>query len=136
MAKLARRIAGQGDDFVLGAFDAGGSLVGHAGFERGDRLKTRHAGKLIGMYVTPEHRGTGLGRMLLDELIRQVRRIEGMERLALTVTDSNVAARQLYLDAGFVSYGVEQDALKADGVYFAKNHMVLDLRGGTFSGSR
>jgi ribosomal protein S18 acetylase RimI-like enzyme len=125
---LAERIKGMGDDFVMGAFASNGRLIGYAGFQRETRAKLRHKGKVLGMYVAPEARGTGLGRRLLVELIERVRALDGMELLLLTVTHSNEAARRLYLSVGFVPFGVEPNAIKVDGVAHAKEHMALPLQ--------
>ena len=68
---LARRFGGNGaDDFVLGAFTDDGVLVGQAGFQREARQKSRHTGSVTGMYMTPEQRGTGLGKRLGLMLVR------------------------------------------------------------------
>ncbi len=127
-AALAKRFGGAGsDDFVLGAFDESGKLAGHAGFQREARIKNRHRGTLIGMYVVPEFRGQQVGKLLLQRLIAEVRTIEGIEGLNLTVTHSNEAARMLYLRAGFVTFGIEPRALKHEGAYYDKEHMRLAL---------
>ena len=126
--QLARRFGGNGsDDFVLGAFPADGDLAGFAGFQRETRMKNCHRGTLLGMYVVPEHRGHRMGHALLERLIAELRTIEGMERLNLTVTHSNDGARALYLGAGFVSFGIEKNALKTGGRYYDKEHMALVL---------
>ena len=68
--------------------------------------KNRHKGALVGMYVLPQFRGTGLGKKLLLTLMGEVRELGDMEQLNLSVTHSNTGARQLYLRAAFVSFGV------------------------------
>lgn len=126
--KLALRFGGNNsDDFVLGACAESGALAGCAGFQRELRLKNRHKGTLIGMYVLPEFRGQRVGQLLLGRLIDEVRSMDGMERLNLTVTHSNEGARTLYLKAGFVTFGLERNALKTGGRYYDKEHMVLVL---------
>jgi RimJ/RimL family protein N-acetyltransferase len=126
--KLARRFGGAGsDDFVLGAFADDGKLLGYAGFERDARAKQRHKGKIVGMYVAPAVQGTGLGKRLVAMLIDAARQIPGLEQLWLTVTRSNESARQLYLRAGFISFGIETRALKMGGDYFDKEFMALSL---------
>jgi ribosomal protein S18 acetylase RimI-like enzyme len=124
---LAERIKGMGDDFVMGAFSADGQLLGYAGFQREIRAKLRHKGKVLGMYVVPEARGTGVGKQLLIELIERVRKLDGMEQLQLTVTHSNESARRLYLSTGFVSFGVERNAIKVGSTSYAKEYMALVL---------
>jgi ribosomal protein S18 acetylase RimI-like enzyme len=53
----------------------------------------------LGIAVQKSHRGLGIGRMLLRELVALARR-DGFARLSLSVSESNPAQR-LYLDEGF-----------------------------------
>ena len=113
--------------FVLGAW-RDDRLVGAIGLERDRRRKGKHIGHVIGMMVRPEARGQGIGRELLEGLICEARRSEGMEMLTLTVTAGNAAAVGLYETTGFVPYGVLVRAIKlASGKYHDKQHMVLTL---------
>ena len=126
--KLAQRFgATNSDSFVLGAFADDGVLAAQVVFDRAARSKSRHKGTLIGMYVVPEFRGRGLGKQLLGALIAEARAIAGLEQINLTVTHSNAEARGLYLKAGFVSFGVEKNALNVDGTYYDKEYMTLTL---------
>ena len=97
------------------------------GQEREARSKTRHKGKVVGMYVAPEEAGRGIGRALLDRLVAEAR-LAGIELLVLTVTDGNKTATRLYERAGFHSFGVEPDAIRVDGRSFAKRHMYIELK--------
>ncbi len=127
-SELVKRFGANGsDDFVLGAFADDGSLVGYAGFQRETRQKNRHKGLLVGMYVVPEFRSRGLGQTLLLTLIEEVRAMHGMEKLNISVTLSNADARKLYLGAGFLPFGVEQNAIKVGVVSYAKEYMSLTL---------
>lgn len=103
-------------------------LWGMVGLEREPRARNRHKATVMGMYVAPEARGQGVGRALLDALLRHAR-ANGVESLVLTVTEGNTAAQRLYEALGFRSFGVEPDAVRVDGRSHAKNHMHLDLRG-------
>lgn len=102
-------------------------LYGFVGLERELRAKNRHKATVMGMYVAPEVGGQGVGRALLDALVRHAR-ANGLESLVLTVTEGNARARRLYEAAGFRSFGIEPDAVRAEGRSFDKNHMHLDLR--------
>jgi ribosomal protein S18 acetylase RimI-like enzyme len=79
------------------------------------------------MYVAPEVRGRGLGRMLLEAAIAQARATPGIEQLMLAVNATNVPARNLYLAMGFEPFGREPRALKIDGHYFDEDYMALFL---------
>jgi ribosomal-protein-alanine N-acetyltransferase len=50
--------------------------------------------------VVPEHRGTGMGRVMLDAAERVAYR-SGARVLALVTADSNLAALDLFLGAGY-----------------------------------
>jgi ribosomal protein S18 acetylase RimI-like enzyme len=118
------RLAGEHSLF-WGAFDAG-QLCGMVGLERERRAKNRHKGAVVGMYVSQEYFGTGMGRALIDKLLAEARGM-GLEMLVLTVTEGNTVATNFYEAAGFRSFGIEPKAIQLEGRYYGKNHMVLDL---------
>lgn len=55
-------------NFVLGAFDSENHMVGVIGFGREVREKLRHKANVWGMYIVPELRQSGVGRLLLTSL--------------------------------------------------------------------
>lgn len=110
--------------FTLGAFDEAGVLVGVVGFQREQRLKSKHTASVWGMYVSPEARGQGIGRSLIRELLGRARTMEGLEQVHLDVIGAAGPARDLYLSEGFEVIGAMPRALKLDGVYYDSEHMV------------
>jgi GNAT superfamily N-acetyltransferase len=56
------------------------------------------------MYVQPSHRGAGVGRALLDQLIAAAR-LAGYERVRLDSPDFMTAAHGLYRASGFMDIG-------------------------------
>jgi GNAT superfamily N-acetyltransferase len=56
------------------------------------------------MWVAPDARGAGVGRALLDAVVRWARD-RACGRLALTVTETNAVARAFYPACGFVETG-------------------------------
>lgn len=114
-------------DFVLGAFDDGGALIGSIGLSVEARTKQRHKALLFGMFVAPEHSSGGVGRALLHACLDRARSIPALEQINLTVTTTNQRAVRFYEAAGFRSFGVEERALKIGGAYYPKAHMVLYL---------
>lgn len=103
-------LIGEPPNLTLGGFAQGG-LVGTAGFVVSPKRKQRHKGHVIGVYVAPNWRRTGLACALVDRVIREAR-AHGLLLLTLSVTVGNIAARRLYLRAGFKSYGVEPQSLR------------------------
>jgi ribosomal protein S18 acetylase RimI-like enzyme len=100
---------GDRPNVTLGAF-VGDALVGTAAFAVSPKRKQRHKGHVVGVYVIPTWRGTGLARVLTARLIAEAR-TGGLVLLTLSVTIGNEAARRLYLNAGFVPYGIEPGSL-------------------------
>ncbi|RPI87712.1 MAG: GNAT family N-acetyltransferase [Chloroflexi bacterium] len=62
---------------------------------------------LYQMWVAPEHRGLGIGRMLVDAVISWARE-RSAEYLDLGVTCGDTPARRLYERAGFVPSGIPE----------------------------
>jgi ribosomal protein S18 acetylase RimI-like enzyme len=125
IATTEARLAADGDTAMWGAFvDA--VLAGGIGLIRERRLKNRHKADIVAMYVLPEYARRGIGRALVEHAMSYARDA-GIEQLTLTVTQGNAAARELYVAAGFVTFGVEPRAIKVMDQYFAKEHMILFL---------
>jgi len=110
--------------FVMGAFE-GERLIGTAGFYRENGLKTRHKGRIWGVYVTGQVRGKGVGRDLLRALLQRAASIEGIEQIELTVATPQAAATALYRSLGFESFGREPRALRIGDRYLDEEYMVL-----------
>lgn len=124
--EVGRRIAPEAGKFTLGAFIEG-RLAGIATFVRENGPKTRHKGNVYGMYVSAEYRGMGIGRQLLEKLIREARKLSGLEQITLTVVQDNERAKALYTAAGFTVFGTEKNALKIDEEYYHEEWMVYFL---------
>ncbi|PKR82732.1 GNAT family N-acetyltransferase [Heyndrickxia camelliae] len=124
---VEERIRPTVDKFVLGIFDDQNVLLGIVTYMRETSMKTAHKGNIFGMFVAPESRGNGLGKLLLQELVRKVKQTNGLEQINLTVVSENLPAKKLYSSIGFETYGVERNALKSNGVYYDEDLMVLFL---------
>ncbi len=79
---------------VVGAFNHG-DLLGAAGLSLEQRERTRHKATLFGMYVRGAARGRGIGRLLVEEVLRQARAAD-LEVVQRTVSEPNRHALDLY----------------------------------------
>ena len=111
---------------IFGAFD-GAMLVGTAGIRREQFTKGAHKAFIWGMYVAAEARRQRVGRALLERAIEHARSMDGVELVQLSVSIPNPAARALYASVGFVTWGIEPDALRVDGASVDEEHMWLRL---------
>jgi ribosomal protein S18 acetylase RimI-like enzyme len=113
-----------GGSHVLGAFCAE-RLVGVASLVILQSAKMAHKGHLVGMYVRPEARRSGVGRRLVEAIVETAR--GHVEVIQLTVVAGNETARRLYAGLGFEEYGREKKALKSGDRYFDEILMAIDL---------
>lgn len=79
-------------------------------------------GKVGRMAVLKEHRGQGLGRLLLDFIVEHAR-LHGMNRLHLHAQSH---AANFYLDAGFFHYG---EPFEEAGIAHVAMEMLIDFSG-------
>src|SRR5438876_4116695 len=126
-AATAERLAAPRDvSFIVGAF-ADGDIVATAGYFRRMEIKTRHKGRVWGVFVAPACRGQGLGRAVMSKVIAESKTIEGLEQLDLTVAETQTAAKTLYASLGFVVYGRERRSMKIGGEYVDEDLLMLRL---------
>lgn len=105
---------------VLLVAEAAGAVVGYAYAEvQGtDYMSLRGpAGVLHDLVVSDEHRGQGVGRLLLDATIAELTR-RGSPRIVLSTADRNTAARAFFAAATFrptmIEMTLDLGARKAD----------------------
>jgi RimJ/RimL family protein N-acetyltransferase len=115
------------DNRVFGAIVTTGEIAGMTGIAGWYRDKMRHRVDIWGVYVAPEHRGTGLSRRLLDAAIGYSRTIEGVLQVHLQVVSTNTSAVRAYERAGFRRWGRMPRADIIDGIAYDNDFMVLIL---------
>ena len=116
------------DNFILGAFNDEGELMGTVGFKRETFLKLKHKGLVFRMYVSEKAKGFGLGRKLLQALIEKASQNKDLRQLCLTVVSNNQRAINLYLSEGFELYAREKEGIKmAENEFVDEDSMIKYL---------
>jgi ribosomal protein S18 acetylase RimI-like enzyme len=123
--EIVRQYLAHPTQAIFGAFEP--DLVGVAGIAQQAGENCRHKARLWGVYVTPSRRGEGLGCALVQAAIAFARSLEGISQVQLAVADSARAARALYEQLGFVTWGTEPAALRVGDTSVAEHHMTLLL---------
>jgi len=95
--------------FYFGVFQ--GDLVGYAGLRL---LPADLSGDITTIGVAKQHQGRGIGRALVQELVRRAKR-SGAEQLFLEVKKSNEAAIFLYESFGFEKIDVRKNYYQPSG---------------------
>lgn len=125
------RLSGGGDGASLFTLCAwlGPNLVGAISCEHEARTKVRHIAHIVGMMVSNELHGQGIGRKLLERALTLLQGEPVLELVTLSVTSSNARAVRLYEGCGFQRYGRLPGALKLpDGQLLDKDLMCRRLR--------
>ncbi len=103
---------------------ADGELVGWCDIAPKEIPEFGHVGNL-GMGVLAPYRGKGYGKKLLLKTIAHARDVSRLEKVELTVFESNASAMRLYASVGFVVEGKRIKARKIDGRYDNEIEMAL-----------
>lgn len=126
IAEIIEEISPSASSFFMGAFNDS-LLVGIAGFKQEPLGKMKHRGQILGMYISPDMRGRGLGKKLLTALLSKINENTAIERVDLVVSIDNRKAISLYESLGFIPYGEYKKALKLDEGYVDEAYMALEL---------
>ena len=105
-----------------------GELVGMAGAHWSKRLRLRHVAEVYGVFVSPERRGRGVAAALLRRLLDELRALDQIEKVNLSVNSELTAAMRLYASLGFEFVGTARRQLKVDGRYYDLRNMELHFR--------
>ena len=122
--EVKRRLWSGEDAFVLGALEDQ-RMVGMAGFVREKGLKTRHKGRVWGVYVSPAARGKGVGRKMLEMILQRSRTIPELQQVLISVATTQAAAVSLYRSLGFEPFGHEPRALKIGDRFVDEQYMIF-----------
>lgn len=93
-----------------------GALVGWASLNRYSRRRAYQAVADVSVYVEREHRGRGIGRLLLAELER-VAAYNGFHKLVLLTFPFNALGQSLYRTCGFREVGLFHEHGRINGRY-------------------
>lgn len=104
------------DNFMFGAFD-GDRIIGITGFKRMERLRDRHRGEVVQVYVDAGYRGQNVGEKLIRSVLEQAFTLEGIEQVQLSAIADNEKAIKLYEKIGFRTFGIQPHYFKMGDTY-------------------
>jgi ribosomal protein S18 acetylase RimI-like enzyme len=102
-------------------------LIGVCTLLKEQKSKLKHRATIVAMFVSPQKRGMGIGKLLMLAAIQKAIELDEIEQINLCVVSSNASAKKLYTSMGFKTFGIESKALKIEGRYFDDEYMVLFL---------
>jgi ribosomal protein S18 acetylase RimI-like enzyme len=93
-------------------------LVGMLGALWDYKEKTKHLAKIVGVYVSPNYRGRGIGKLLMETILKYLNDMPQIEKIKLGVVTKQTTALKMYEKHGFKHVGKLEKELKVDNQYF------------------
>lgn len=106
---------------------SGETIIGLMSYKDEDRIKTKHKSGIYSVYVKPEYRNKGIGKMILTEVLRLIKENKEILKVNLTVNSSQLSAIKLYELFGFKTVGKLSKELLINGKYYDELLMELML---------
>lgn len=78
-----------------------GIIIGTSGFGKSRMAEMDGFGEIISLYFLPEYMGKGYGRLLLQAVVSELKKM-GFDKVFLWVLEKNRNARHFYEKCGFV----------------------------------
>jgi RimJ/RimL family protein N-acetyltransferase len=103
-------------------------IIGLLFFSSNSKKKNSHTGE-FGVSVHPDFQRNGIGRILIETLLVWARENKQIEKVSLSVFDTNRPAIKLYSDLGFVEEGRQIKGIKQlTGEYVDIIQMYIDTK--------
>lgn len=102
-----------------------GKIIGQCDLNRG-HTREPHVGN-IGLMVDKDFRGEGIGRFLIEYILDQAKKIEGLKIVKLFIFDDNEIAKNLYQKLGFQEFARLPDGFYRQGKYSDALQMYKNL---------
>jgi RimJ/RimL family protein N-acetyltransferase len=123
---LAQTLVGIEEERVINMVaDIDGKIIANGDVTRGRYKDTHHHGHL-GLTMISKYRGRGIGRRMIETLVRESRRA-GLRTLDAEFLAENETARRAYEKAGFKQAGIIPHKVFRDGKYFDGLIMAREL---------
>ncbi len=106
----------EGGEVINTIAEVGGKMIANGDVTRGRYKDTRHHGHM-GLTMVSEYRGQGIGRRIIQTLVREGRRA-GLRTLDVEFLADNHTARAAYERAGFKQAGIIPHKVFRGGKYF------------------
>lgn len=105
--------------------EIGDKLVGMVGAIKNTNKKQLHTASIIAVFVDPDYRGRGLGKLLIQSILKNLKEDLPIIKVDLDVNTQNKDAIRLYESCGFKVVGTYHKDLFYEGVFYDLHEMEL-----------
>ncbi|MEI3597869.1 MULTISPECIES: GNAT family N-acetyltransferase [unclassified Oceanobacillus] len=103
-----------------------GKIIGWLVIQSPKRKRLLHTGS-FGMMIQKDYRGLGIGKALINELLRWAERNPLIEKVSLGVFSTNIRAISLYKSMGFVEEGRKIKEIKLNETEYVDDILMYKL---------
>jgi len=96
----------------------GDKIIGFIGAFWVTKEKMKHVAHIYGTYVDSEYRGQGVGKILMEAVINELKSLPHIKKIKIEVNAQNTVAFNLYQKMGFKVIGKAEKELKVNGVFY------------------
>ena len=118
-------VAIEGESVINMVADINGKIIANGDVTRGRYKDTHHHGHM-GLTMISKYRGQGIGRRMIETLVRESRRA-GLRTLDAEFLADNETARRAYERAGFKQAGIVPHKVFRNGRYFDSLIMAREI---------
>jgi len=113
-------------NYKIFAYD-GDEIIGMAGVFQNEKTKLKHISNIYGVYLRESYRGRGIGKAMLDILIKEAKKAPGVSKISLSVNTAQIPAVRSYEKAGFRNAGKVEKEMKVGDKYYDEYIMEMLL---------
>ncbi len=93
-------------------------LVGMITYTFENKSKTKHIANIFGVYIIPEYREQGIGKKLINEVLKKIQNNKDIVKIKLSVNPEQKEAVKLYENAGFITVGQLKKELQVENKFY------------------
>lgn len=111
------------DGYLIGLKDAmfialeNEKIVGMVGVLYDTKARKKHIASIVWLYVDQDNRGKGVGRSLMEEVLKKISEINTISKVSLLVNSKQEQAIKMYSSLGFKNNGMLERELNFDGEF-------------------
>ncbi|MFA9289366.1 MAG: N-acetyltransferase family protein [Weeksellaceae bacterium] len=99
-------------------------IVGMMGARISLKNEIQDTAIIVGVYVSTLYRGNGIGKKMLESLLKLLKDLNSVKKVKLWVSETQIAAKKMYEDVGFIYTGTDEKQIEYKNNFY--NELILE----------